>query len=52
MFFFKACPRCGGDMYLNRDMYGAYTQCVQCGCVLYIQEEKETVAVAAKEKAA
>ena len=26
-----ACPRCGGDVRLGRDIYGAYYQCLQCG---------------------
>ncbi len=30
-FYFKACPRCRGDMYLDQDMYGAYGKCLQCG---------------------
>ena len=25
-----ACPRCGGDVRLGRDIYGAYYQCLQC----------------------
>lgn len=28
---FKACVRCGGDMQLCRDWYGAYWNCLQCG---------------------
>ncbi|MEE8443244.1 MAG: hypothetical protein V3S37_05785 [Dehalococcoidia bacterium] len=32
MIYFKACPRCRGDIYLNRgDQYGRYLQCFQCG---------------------
>ncbi len=27
----KACPRCGGDLYISRDMYGEYQGCIQCG---------------------
>lgn len=30
-FYFKACPRCRGDMYLDEDVYGAYGKCLQCG---------------------
>ncbi len=25
-----ACPYCGGDVRLVRDIYGAYRQCLQC----------------------
>ena len=31
MFFFKACPKCKGDMHLDRDVYGAFCKCLQCG---------------------
>ena len=31
MLTLRACPRCGGDLHANRDMYGSYTQCLQCG---------------------
>ena len=27
---FKACPRCRGDVLLDKDRYGFYLQCVQC----------------------
>ena len=31
MLYLKACPRCKGDMHPNRDMYGSYRECLQCG---------------------
>ncbi len=27
----KACKRCGGDLSLERDKYGTYIECIQCG---------------------
>lgn len=33
-FYFKACPKCRGDMYLERDAYGAFRQCLQCGRIV------------------
>ncbi|MFC2014071.1 hypothetical protein ACFLU8_04260 [Chloroflexota bacterium] len=27
---FKGCPRCGGDMFLDKDMNNWYEQCLQC----------------------
>jgi DNA-directed RNA polymerase subunit M/transcription elongation factor TFIIS len=30
-FYFKACPKCKGDMYQDRDVYGAFRKCLQCG---------------------
>ena len=34
----KACKRCGGDLSLERDKYGAYIECIQCGSVLNVSE--------------
>ena len=31
MLILKACPRCRGDLYFDRDFYGQYKQCIQCG---------------------
>ena len=31
MLSLKACPRCRGDLHTNRDLYGSYSQCLQCG---------------------
>ena len=31
MFWFKACPRCHGDLIEGRDQYGSYLSCIQCG---------------------
>jgi ssDNA-binding Zn-finger/Zn-ribbon topoisomerase 1 len=25
------CPKCGGNLYLDRDYNGWYEQCLQCG---------------------
>ena len=27
----KNCPRCGGDIYIDEELDGAYEQCLQCG---------------------
>ena len=32
-FRLKACPRCGGDLTRDRDEYGDYDGCIQCGYV-------------------
>lgn len=37
MVYFKACPRCRGDMHINRDMYGAYRECLQCGYMVDVE---------------
>ena len=31
MFWLKGCPRCSGDLYSDRDRYGTFVACLQCG---------------------
>lgn len=31
MLRLKCCPKCGGDVALDKDHYGWYEQCLQCG---------------------
>ena len=31
MFWFKLCPRCSGDLLEDRDQYGYFVTCMQCG---------------------
>ncbi len=31
MLNLKSCPRCGGDVNVERDWYGEYESCLQCG---------------------
>jgi len=31
MWRFKGCPRCNGDVFLERDIGGWYERCLQCG---------------------
>ena len=31
MFYFKACPKCHGDPYLDSDGYGTFIECLRCG---------------------
>lgn len=38
----RACPRCGGDMFLDRDLDSWYEQCLQCS---YRVEMKPLAAV-------
>ncbi|MFC2022247.1 hypothetical protein ACFLTR_03440 [Chloroflexota bacterium] len=30
MWKFKSCPRCGGDVFIDRDLDGWYELCLQC----------------------
>ena len=31
MLLLKACPRCRGDLVVDRDPHGRFTKCLQCG---------------------
>ncbi len=33
MLYLKGCPKCHGDMYLEKDSYGVFRQCLQCGMI-------------------
>ena len=46
MLMFKACPRCQGDMYINRDIYGEYKECLQCGLMLEVESKSGLLASA------
>ena len=36
-----SCPKCiGGDLHVDRDMYGWYLKCLQCG---YLRDLPRTV---------
>ena len=38
LLYLKACPRCKGDVIANRDMYGEYRECLQCGYMVDIDK--------------
>jgi hypothetical protein len=31
MWKLKTCPRCQGDLFIDKDFVGWYEQCLQCG---------------------
>ena len=42
----KACTRCGGDLFIDRDIDGWFTQCFQCSKRLELVElNKQLVSV-------
>ena len=41
MFWLKSCPRCHGDICRERDQYGWYVFCLQCGH--YLSEVEEAI---------
>ena len=48
MFRLKSCPRCKGDVLIDRDYDGWYEQCLQCGYqrdlkgVVEVQQQAKT----------
>ena len=42
MLYLKACPRCRGDVKYERDIYGRYLECPQCGFLLSSKSEETT----------
>lgn len=47
MLHLKACPRCKGDMNTNRDMYGEYRECLQCGYMRDVEKDNGLLALTA-----
>jgi hypothetical protein len=41
MYWLKACPRCRGDLREEKDLYGVFITCIQCGYVASSVEEEE-----------
>lgn len=41
MIMFKGCHRCHGDLYKDRDIYGEFVLCLQCGYYLSDSEVAE-----------
>ena len=37
MFYFKACTKCRGDLILEKDAYGDYLKCMQCGKLIDVE---------------
>ena len=40
MLLLKACPHCHGDLSFERDRRCAYLECLQCGHILSLEQEK------------
>ena len=43
MLYLKACPRCRGDVKYERDTYGLFLECLQCGYEIHSKPEGSTV---------
>ena len=49
MLHLKACPRCKGDIKTNKDMYGEYKECLQCGYMEDIVKPNEYLSEAIEQ---
>ena len=38
----ESCPRCRGYMNANRDQYGNYKECLQCGYMVDFEIQKHS----------
>ena len=38
MFYLKGCSKCHGDLTLEKDAYGAFLKCMQCGKLTEVNE--------------
>lgn len=47
MIYFGACPKCQGDVALNRDGFGSFLSCLQCGLT---RDVKSNPAAAARPR--
>ena len=41
MIYFRGCPKCHGDLYLNEDSFGKFLNCLQCGYMRDLVEGAE-----------
>ena len=46
----KKCPKCNGNMIIERDEYGKYIKCLQCGHQLELKATNATQQTPAKAK--
>ena len=49
MYWFKLCPRCSGDLSEDRDQYGKFIRCMQCGFTRDVPDSEEGVLVLSTE---
>lgn len=52
LIMLKSCPRCNGDLFIDRDRHGLFLQCLQCGYLRDLRTQfrgEEQVSVKGKE---
>lgn len=50
MWKLKACPRCGGDVFIDKGLDSWYEQCLQCGYQRELRDIREVQAMPEPEK--
>jgi transcription initiation factor TFIIIB Brf1 subunit/transcription initiation factor TFIIB len=50
MLWQKSCPRCRGDLVLDRDLDGPFIGCIQCGAVLSERQEQALLRLAPRHR--
>ena len=45
MLYLKSCPRCHGDVQSNRDLYGTYKGCLQCGHIVDVENPESVLSL-------
>ena len=38
MFYLKACTKCRGDLILEKDAFGDFLKCMQCGSLIDVEK--------------
>ncbi len=46
MLELRSCPRCKGDLHTNKDYYGEYRLCLQCGYMRDVTPSEDPYAAA------
>ena len=46
----KSCPRCKGDIVIDRDQWGWYEECIQCGYLHDLRNVVEVKQVVAQQR--
>ena len=52
MLKLKSCTHCEGDMHRNRDVYGPYDECLQCGHMVNYDPDSRLLTLLAKAEKA
>ena len=48
-FVARRCPKCGGSLYLDRDQFGFFEQCLQCGLISDLKEVAKATRIDTEE---